>query len=89
MPIDDRFADRFVSEIQPEAERAPGPLGVLHGIPLATLLGWAREPATAPSPEIREALRNSYVRASLREISARQRDQSRRVSARRRAIGGV
>jgi hypothetical protein len=46
---------------------------VLHGVPLSTLLGWAREPALA-SPEIRELLRLPEVIAALSELAALERD---------------
>lgn len=55
-------------------ETTPHFLDAFYGVPLRSLLGWAREPSLAPSPEIREALRNPEVIDALREIAARERE---------------
>lgn len=46
----------------------------LHGVSVDRLLGWAREPGLAPSPELRELLRNKHVCAAIRDLAARERE---------------
>lgn len=71
--IDSHDVPEMQARVPPHRRR----LDALHGVSVETLLGWLASPATAPSPEVREALRNPMVRASLKEIAARRRGQRR------------